>query len=89
MMKIDPAVLTKMVNHLQERGFYIGIRDPKRNKAFKGKWMVAEQVDIQIETDCADQGGYCVVGDDMNELIRDAAEHYGFEYSYQENHNEG
>lgn len=54
--------------HLARNGYYIGPRDPKRNKAFDGSWMVCEQVDAG-PTDDAGTGGYCIVGDDLNDLI--------------------
>lgn len=59
---------------LHERGCYIGPRDPSRNKAFPGEWMVAESLNVG-ETQDASEGGFCVVGDDLDSLI---AEGYDF-----------
>lgn len=59
---------------LHERGIYIGPRDPNRNRAFSGCWMVAEDLNAG-PTDDARTGGFCIVGDDLGRIIDDA---YGF-----------
>lgn len=56
---------------LHKRGFYIGPRDPARNTEFEGEWMVCEEV-LSGPSEDSSTGGYCVVGDDLNELISSA-----------------
>lgn len=58
---------------LEAAGFYIGPRNPNRNRAFKGKYMVAQSNPPDLVTDDARHGGFCVVGDDLDELIAHAA----------------
>lgn len=62
-----------MALFLYTRGYYIGPRDPLRNQAFEGEWMVCgDPVPAVTPTDDAGSGGYCTVGDDLDALIRDA-----------------
>lgn len=61
----------KRAKALEAEGFYIGPRDPNRNKAFQGEWMVAEDLDVG-PTDDASTGGFCIVGDDLDALVNDA-----------------
>lgn len=62
---------------LASAGFYAGPRDPSRNKNYPGAFMVAESLDV-ADTANAGTGGYCIVGDDLGELMREAVEHHGF-----------
>lgn len=62
---------------LYSRGFYIGPRDPNRNTAFEGEWMVCGDPVTPRSTEDASNGGYCIVGDDLDALIREA---YNAEY---------
>lgn len=54
---------------LQKEGYYIGPRDPKRNTVFKGAWMVCANPDFDNATLDGSVGGYCIVGDDLDDLI--------------------
>ena len=56
---------------LYEAGYYMGPRDPDRNRAFEGSFMICENVNVGV-TDDASLGGYCIVGDDLDSLINDA-----------------
>lgn len=49
---------------LHAAGVYAGPRDPQRNRAFAGTYMVADDLDTG-PTDDASTGGYCTVGDDL------------------------
>lgn len=62
------------VRDLHEAGFYVGVRDPDRNRAFIGRFMVCEHLSCG-PTDDASSGGFCIVGDDMRALVEDAHEH--------------
>lgn len=57
---------------LLDHGFYVGDRNPDRNKDFPGKYMVAEEYDIGRPTNDASTGGFCIVGDDLDTLIGNA-----------------
>lgn len=61
-----------MAHALHQEGYYIGPRDYKRNKIFNGKWMVCENVDYPNETLDAGAGGFCIVGDNLTDLITTA-----------------
>lgn len=58
---------------LIEAGYYIGKRDPNRNWRHHGKWMICENTMVGRTAD-ASTDGYCVVGDDLRDLLRGAAE---------------
>ena len=49
-------------------GYYIGLRDPNRNKAFVGKFMICEELD-EGPSDDSSGGEWCIVGDDLEELV--------------------
>lgn len=61
------------VMDLNASGYYIGPRDPDRNTAFKGKYMVCatELLEAPPSPD-ASNGGFCIVGDNLGELIETA-----------------
>lgn len=65
-----------MALFLYSRGYYIGPRDPNRNTDHAGEWMVCGDPVSDVVTKDASTGGYCIVGDDMDTLIREA---YDFE----------
>ena len=61
---------------LEKMGFVIGKRDPNMNRAFAGRYMVAESYDAGTIQDDA-QGGdgvWCIVGDHLEGLITEAAQ---------------
>lgn len=63
-----------MAKALFAAGFYIGPRDWERNSLYDGEWMVCENLDVGPTQD-ASTGGYCIVGDDLNDLIWTAYHH--------------
>lgn len=56
---------------LEAAGFFVGKRDPNRNRVFKGSFMICENLDVG-PTDCAKTGGYCITGDNLPRLIETA-----------------
>lgn len=55
---------------LESYGFTVGDRDPRLNTDFTGKFMVVEPYDERdLPTKDASNGPWCVVGDDLEELI--------------------
>ena len=58
---------------LEAAGFLVGDRDPGRNRAWEGRFMVAEPLDAGDEypTDDASGGAWCIVGDDLDALMRE------------------
>src|SRR5271156_50463 len=54
---------------LESYGFTCGPRDPRLNRAFKGKFMVVENHDeSELPTDSGADGPWCIVGDDLPAL---------------------
>lgn len=69
----DQGILKK-ISRLQAAGFVVGRRDPNMNRAFAGKFMIAEGYEPGTTQDDA-QGGdgvWCIVGDDIATLTREA-----------------
>ena len=56
---------------LYSMGYYIGPRDPERNKAFNGRYMVCADV-FEGPSDDASDTRFCVVGDNLDELVNEA-----------------
>lgn len=69
-MRISEEIFNK-AKELISIGYYIGPRDPKRNKAFRGAYMVCEDTTTGPSDD-AGNGGFCIVGNDLTELVEDA-----------------
>jgi hypothetical protein len=59
---------------LESYGFKIGARDPKLNTAFTGAFMVAEAYEEGHTQEDGGGGVWCIVGDDLEELIQHAAD---------------
>ena len=57
-------------------GFKIGPRDPRLNTDYPGRWMVCEEDPdgggCELPTRDGANGPWCIVGDDMPELINQA-----------------
>lgn len=71
---ISDQIIVKQIRALQAAGFVVGKRDPNMNRAFAGRFMVAEAYEPGTTQDDA-QGGdgvWCIVGDDMATLVREA-----------------
>ena len=64
---------------LRGSGFLVGDRDPGMNRAFSGRFMVAEPPgpDDPYPTDDASDGRYCVVGDNLVALAAATIEFFG------------
>lgn len=58
-----------------QRGLFVGRRDPLRNSDFAGRWMVCEDLHAGPTKD-GGVGGYCIVGDDLSAMIREAYDHF-------------
>jgi hypothetical protein len=56
---------------LEAAGFFVGQRDPQRNRVFKGSLMICANLNVG-PTDCAKTGGYCITGDNLARLIETA-----------------
>lgn len=54
---------------LRNHGFIVGERDPKMNMKFEGKFMVAEPYDPGHSQPDGSGGTWCIVGDDLPELV--------------------
>jgi len=65
---------TEIYAKLEAAGFYVGARNPLLNQAFSGQFMVADlnEWDGKASESAAD-GPPCIVGDDLANLIDDAA----------------
>ncbi len=63
---------------LETRGLIVGARDRRRNRAFKGEFMVAEPCDESLlpTDDAGHGGGFCIVGDNLNALIVQAYQNF-------------
>ena len=60
-----------MVKNLTECGWFVGVRDPKRNTDFEGVYMVCEDLSEGPSED-ARNGGFCIVGNDLAVLVEEA-----------------
>ena len=62
------------IDRLRDAGMIVGERDPNQNRAFKGRYMVAEprQPDDPYPTDDAQDGRFCLVGDNLDALAAEA-----------------
>jgi hypothetical protein len=58
----DPA-------YFAAHGLYLSERDPMINRAFEGKWQIAEHYEPGTETETAQDGPWAIVGDDRQALV--------------------
>jgi|JI10StandDraft_1071094.scaffolds.fasta_scaffold790149_1 hypothetical protein len=67
-----------VIERLIEAGFVVGDRDPKMNRAFSGRFMVAQPLDDgdPYPTDDASDGRFCIVGDNIDALAAEAARQF-------------
>lgn len=54
---------------LEGYGFIVGVRDPLMNTDFSGAFMVAESYEPGHTQQDGSGGVWCVVGDDLDELV--------------------
>ena len=65
--------MTEEKRKLRKHGFFVGKRDPKRNRAFRGQFMVCEREALkEPPSDDAGKGAFCIVGDNLQALITEA-----------------
>ena len=72
--------MERMKQELEAHGFFVGKRDPKRNRAFKGEFMVCDLEALKLPpSDDASTSGFCIVGNNLAALVVDAYNlHDGF-----------
>lgn len=61
---------------LRSKGFIVGRRDYSRKTSFAGSFMVAQT--IYPHEDPSNNSAYCIVGNDLDELVEEAIRHFGF-----------
>lgn len=66
---------SRKIDDLLNAGFFVGMRDINRNTAYTGRYMVCEDENFQNTEDAA-EGGFCIVGDDMEALVNEAHEQF-------------
>jgi hypothetical protein len=55
---------------LEQYGFTVGVRDPRLNSDYPGQFMVVEShEECELPTRNGSNGPWCVVGDDLADLI--------------------
>jgi hypothetical protein len=60
---------------LREYGWFFGQRDPRLNTDYPGEYMVSEPFDVsELPTKDGRDGPWCIVGDDLDDLILRAAD---------------
>ncbi len=66
------------IEKLESMGLFVGKRDPKMNRAFKGRFMVCQPLSEgdPYPTDDASDGRFCIVGDDMDRLVIEAIAYF-------------
>lgn len=58
---------------LREQGFTVGARDSRLNRKYAGAFMVVEaHEESELPTDDGSNGPWCIVGDDLDALVRQA-----------------
>ena len=63
----------EMTSRLREWGFVVGKRDPRINTRFEGSFMVVEShEESELPTEDGRNGPWCIVGDDLAALVREA-----------------
>lgn len=71
------------VDQLVEEGFTVGVRDPRLNTRYTGKFMVAESYeDDETPTEDGSNGPWCIVGDDLCELVSEAWRVWAGDYGW-------
>lgn len=65
--------IQEQIVELNKAGYYVGPRDPARNQAFLGEFMVCEVETLsEPPSDDAKDGGFCIVGNNLFELVETA-----------------
>lgn len=59
--------------YLRQQGWTVGDRDPRLNTKFPGRFMcVEEHEESELPTEDGSNGPWCIVGDDLEDLVRRA-----------------
>lgn len=67
------TTVNEMRKFLESYGWTAGARDPRLNTNYPGKFMVVEpHEEDELPTEDGSNGPWCVVGDDLDDLIRRA-----------------
>lgn len=65
--------IEQMRETMEKAGMVIGDRDPRLNTDYPGRFMVAEPyTEDELPTKDGSNGPWCIVGDDLDALIRDS-----------------
>ena len=77
---IPDSGIVEDIRALRALGFVVGKRDPNMNRAFLGAYMVAEHYEAGTVQDDGEggEGVWCIVGDDLTALIREAVSFYPY-----------
>ena len=77
MSQTQTSIEEKLVM-LTKMGFTCGARDARLNRRFPGKFMVVEyHEESELPTEDGRNGPWCIVGDDLEELIDEAFNVWG------------
>lgn len=67
------ATIPEMRQFLTDCGFIVGQRDSRLNRKYPGLFMACEPFEeSEVPTDDGSNGPWCIVGDDLDELIAEA-----------------
>jgi hypothetical protein len=74
MSTIMPETIAEKRTYLETLGYVIGDRDPRLNTNFIGAYMIVDDdyKDYKLPTRDGSNGPWCIVGDDLDELIEHA-----------------
>lgn len=65
--------MSDKIKALEAMGFIVGPRDPHLNRKYPGGFMVVEShEESELPTDDGSNGPWCIVGDDLDELVEEA-----------------
>lgn len=82
MATIETRSLEAMRDDLVLRGFTVGPRDTRLNTRYPGAFMVVEEYeDMGLPTEDGSNGPWCIVGDDIEAMIKEAWEIWHLEYT--------
>lgn len=71
-LRVREAATSDKASALQRAGFVVGGRDHNLNRRFPGAFMVAEPYPEGTISDDAGNGPWCIVGDNLAELVAEA-----------------
>jgi len=73
-MTDTPNTPSGMRQWLVEHGYFVGDRDPRLNTKYPGRFMVTEDdfATYPLPTKDGSNGPWCIVGDDLDALVKQA-----------------